>query len=69
MSSAACERARADRHATWSVGYLTLKSRPPTADEKARGVRRVIQKWAILEISSVRDPAGAGTGLLEVRCD
>lgn len=68
MSSSTCETHRRTRP-FFSIGYRVLKSRPPTAEEKARGVRRVILKWQILEISSVTDPGGAGTGLMEVACD
>jgi hypothetical protein len=53
----------------WSVGYKVLQSRLPTAEEKARGVRRVILRWVITEISPVGNPAGAGVGTLEVQCD
>jgi hypothetical protein len=52
----------------WSVGYQVLKTRPPTADERARGVKRVIVKWRIIEVSPVRDPAGVGVGTLEAHC-
>jgi hypothetical protein len=68
MASAACERVRTTRPA-WSVGYRVLKTRPPTAQEKARGVKRVILRWQILEVSPVGNPAGAGTGTLEAACD
>jgi len=67
MSSAACERVNASRP-MWSVGYKVLVTRPPSAEEKARGVKRVIVKWRVLEVSPVRNPAGAGVGTLEARC-
>jgi len=67
MSSAACQLVRATRP-MWSVGYRVLKTRPPTAEERARGVKRVIVKWQIVECSPVRDPAGAGVGTLEAHC-
>jgi hypothetical protein len=35
----------------------------------ARGVKRVILRWEIIEVSPVRDPAGAAVGTLEVSCD
>jgi hypothetical protein len=67
MPSRACETLRSTRPA-WSVGYRVLKSRPPTAEERARGVKRVILQWEIIEVSPVRDPAGAAVGTLEVSC-
>lgn len=66
--SATCEATRENRP-FFSVGFKLLKSRPPTPDEKARGARRVISRWLILELSSVDSPAGTGTGVLEVQCD
>jgi hypothetical protein len=68
MSSAACAAVRA-RRPMWSVGYKVLATRPPTADERARGAKRVIVKWQIVECSPVREPAGTGVGTMEVRCD
>jgi hypothetical protein len=67
MPSAACAAVRRTRP-MWSVGYRVLATRPPTADERARGVKRVIVKWQIVECSPVRDPAGAGVGTLEAQC-
>ncbi len=52
----------------WSVGYQVLAKRDPTPAERARGVRRVILKWRIVEISPVREPGGAAVGTLEASC-
>jgi hypothetical protein len=68
MPSRACATLRETRPA-WSVGYRVLQSRPPTTEERARGVKRVILRWEIIEVSPVRDPAGAAVGTLEVSCD
>jgi hypothetical protein len=65
--STACEMVRRTRPA-WSVGYRILRSRQPTPQEAARGVKRVILRWEILECSPVREPAGAGVGTLEASC-
>jgi hypothetical protein len=67
MPSSACETLRSTRPA-WSVGYRVLKSRPATAEERARGVKRVILRWEIIEVSPVREPGGAAVGTLEVSC-
>ena len=67
MPSPACEHVRQNRP-PWSVSYRVLESRPPTAEEKARGVKRVILRWLILEVSPVQNPAGAAVGTLEARC-
>ncbi len=65
--AAACDRVNGMRPA-WSVGYRVLKHRAPTPQEAARGTQRVILAWEILEISPVREPAGAGVGTLEASC-
>jgi hypothetical protein len=53
----------------WSVGYKVLESREPTAAEKAKGAKRVIVKWAIIECSPVEVPAGLATGPVSVTCN
>src|SRR5438105_1653283 len=63
----ACEMVRRTRPA-WSVGYRILSSRQPTPQEAARGVRRVILRWEIIELSPVANPGGSGVGTLEVAC-
>ena len=68
MPSRACEHVRATRPA-WSVGYRVLKTRPPTPVEEARGVKRVILRWEIIEVSPVRNPAGVAVGTLEAACE
>ena len=53
---------------SWSVGYQVLQKRDPTPDERARGVKRVIVKWRIIELSPVAEAAGVGTGTAEASC-
>ena len=65
--SAACNLVRTARP-MWSVGYVVRVSRPPTAEEKARGAKRVIVKWEVLEVSPVDNPGGTGTGTMEAIC-
>jgi hypothetical protein len=67
MASRACEMLRSTRPA-WSVGYKVLQSRAPTADERSRGIKRVILRWEVYEVSPVGNPAGAAVGTLEVSC-
>jgi hypothetical protein len=67
MAINACDRVRLSRP-DWSVTYQVLASRAPTAEEAARGAKRVIQKWRILEASPVSRGAGVGQCTLEASC-
>lgn len=53
----------------FSVGYRILAARPPNADERSRGVKRVLTKVTILEASVVAVPVEVTTRLLEMKSD
>ncbi|HUG02581.1 MAG TPA: HK97 family phage prohead protease [Longimicrobiales bacterium] len=63
----ACQRVF-DERPDWSVGYDIVKDREPTAEERERGVRRVIELWAIKEVSPVDRGAGVSTGTWSACC-
>jgi len=53
----------------WSVGYFVTRSRAPSAEERAQGAKRIIEKWRVREISPVGHPAGIGTGTTSACCE
>jgi hypothetical protein len=59
----------AETRPMWSVGYVVTRSRAPTSRERARGAKRVIERWRVMEVSPVEQPAGSGTGTMEACCE
>jgi len=51
----------------FSVGYDVKATRPPTADEKAAGCRRVITEWVVSEWSHVMLGANETTRLVSMK--
>jgi len=45
-----------------SVGFITEQDRDPNEDEKKKGIKRVIEKWELLEVSAVPIPANPNAG-------
>ena len=53
-----CSLRRLDAHQEWSYCYKSTAMRPPTAEESAAGIVRVIQKYWVAEVSPVAYGAG-----------
>ena len=53
----------------WSFGFNVLQSRDPTDDERQLGIKNVLQKLEIFEVSPVLRGAGIDTGTLAAKCD
>lgn len=53
----------------WSFGYDALEVAPVTPELREKGVRRVLKKLKVFEVSPVLRGAGIGTGTLSVKCD
>lgn len=53
----------------WSYGFDVEQSREPTEEERQNGIRRVLQKLKVFEVSPVLRGAGVGTQTLGVKCD
>jgi hypothetical protein len=64
---ATCARVDKDRP-DWSWGFPEPKTRTPTAEEKAQGIKRVIASVPVLELSPVDQGAGIAQGTLETCC-
>lgn len=64
---ATCKRVEEERP-DWSWGFPEPKSRKPTAAEKALGVKRVITKAHVVEVSPVDAGAGIAQGTLDACC-
>ena len=64
---AACVRVAREKP-DWSVGYELVATRGPTAEEQARGAKRVIERWEIHEVSPVDRAAGVATGTVACSC-
>ena len=66
IAEAAFKRAQLGVINAVSIGYTPKRWRAPNAEEKARGVRRVLQEIAIHEISLVQHPAQPRARVLRV---
>lgn len=53
----------------WSYGFDVKESRAPTEEERQKGIRRVLEKLHVFEVSPVLRGAGVGTATLGVKCD
>ncbi len=52
----------------WSYGFDIKEERAPTEDERRAGIRRVLKKLAVFEVSPVLRGAGIDTATLEAKC-
>jgi len=64
---ATCARVLKERP-DWSWGFPEPETRTPTKEEKAAGIKRVIVKVPVLELSPVDQGAGIAQGTLEACC-
>ena len=64
---ATCKRVLEERP-DWSWGFPEPETREPTVEEKAAGIKRVIVKVPVLELSPVDQGAGVAQGTLEACC-
>lgn len=53
----------------WSYGFDIQEYRQPDESERQKGVRRVLKKLNVFEVSPVLRGAGIGTATLGVKCD
>lgn len=53
----------------WSYGFDVTESRKPTEEERQKGIRRVLKKLKVFEVSPVLRGAGVDTATLGVKCD
>lgn len=53
----------------WSFGFDILEEAAPDEDQRQAGIRRILKKLKVFEVSPVLRGAGVGTQTLGVKCD